>query len=234
MNLKTTEIDAKGFTDYLTECADRGVKRLMERRGVYDVESWKFDGTTGLLKFQLREGLELSYPAQIVGSWNSNSGTFLWSWANSSVPGSLSQASTAVRALGKERDWALLTESKLECDENMAVALVCAVGELTNLPIFYPAQASPDLKLYFVFTDSAEESRSSVAAQSIFEEKDYDKDETEVGDEEEVDIPADVLMFGKSIFSSVENVAIRSTEGSPAQQFARKNGFSFVAADERA
>ena len=126
---------------FLTECMTLATERHMEWRkkhaGVLG-GSWGFDGKTGLLSFTFG-GIGVSYAAQVVGSWSEKTQTFLWSWANSCVPPELAQAAEKVKAVGEERGCPLLTERKLDCDENLAMSLASAVSVMTDLPICYRA-----------------------------------------------------------------------------------------------
>ncbi|MBP5622144.1 MAG: leucine-rich repeat domain-containing protein [Thermoguttaceae bacterium] len=160
MTSSSNQDGAKGagqsLNQFLKGCLERGKERQrLWRESCLDIASWTFGGTDGLLRFQLQCGLETAYAAQIVGSWNENTQTFLWSWANDHIPDSLSKAASEVYAIGEERGWDILTERKPECDEELALSLVCAASELTDLPVFYRGPAGNGLYVYFIFDDKA-------------------------------------------------------------------------------
>ena len=131
----------QALEQFLAECTKLATERHMEWRknnAVVNGASWGFDGKTGLLSFSFG-GIGVSYAAQVVGSWSEKTQTFLWSWANSSMPAELTQAAAKAKAVGEERGCPLLTERKLDCDENLAMSLASAVSVMTDLPICYRA-----------------------------------------------------------------------------------------------
>ena len=173
----------QNLEQYLKGCLERGKeRRRLWYESVLEIESWTFSGTDGLLRFQLKCGLETRYAAQIVGSWSEQTGTFLWSWANANIPNSLSEAAAKVYAIGKERGWDLMTERKPECDEELALSLVCAASELTDLPVFYRGPAGNGLYVYFIFDDKAPAGPLTVgdkksASAETTDDKEDDEDE---------------------------------------------------------
>ena len=196
---------------FLTECMTLATERHMEWRkkhaGVLG-GSWGFDGKTGLLSFTFA-GIGVSYAAQVVGSWSEKTQTFLWSWANSCVPPELAQAAVKVKAVGEERGCPLLTERKLDCDENLAMSLASAVSVMTDLPICYRAPGRDGLYFYLVFRDEPavpQEGTESAAADSgdgeivrgtfgDFEYGVYEDGAVIIqytGEDEEVTVPAEI------------------------------------------
>ncbi|MGN1064562.1 MAG: DUF6882 domain-containing protein, partial [Thermoguttaceae bacterium] len=196
---------------FLTECMTLATERHMEWRkkhaGVLG-GSWGFDGKTGLLSFTFG-GIGVSYVAQVVGSWSEKTQTFLWSWANSCVPPELAQAAEKVKAVGEERGCPLLTERKLDCDENLAMSLASAASVMTDLPICYRAPGRDGLYFYLVFRDEPavpQEGTESAAADSgggeiahgtfgDFEYGVYEDGAVIIqytGEDEEVTVPAEI------------------------------------------
>ena len=151
---------------FLMECSSAVPERTRRWHDRLGIGSWNFDGKTGLIKFQVRDGSEVAYPAQIVGSWNEKSRTFLWSWANSGVPENLSEAAAKVREIGEERGWNLLTNPKFECDQDVAFMLTCAASELTKLPFFYRGPAGNGLYIFFIFGEEGAEQERREAEQT--------------------------------------------------------------------
>ena len=207
---------------FLTECMTLATERHMEWRkkhaGVLG-GSWGFDGKTGLLSFTFA-GIGVSYAAQVVGSWSEKTQTFLWSWANSCVPPELAQAAEKVKAVGEERGCPLLTERKLDCDENLAMSLASAVSVMTDLPICYRAPGRDGLYFYLVFRDepavpqegtesAADDSGGGEIAHGTFGDFEYGvyKDGAVIiqytGEDEEVTVPAEI--DGVKVVELIEN-----------------------------
>ncbi|MBQ5367222.1 MAG: leucine-rich repeat domain-containing protein [Thermoguttaceae bacterium] len=200
----------QALEQFLAECTKLATERHMEWRknnAVVNGASWGFDGKTGLLSFTFG-GIGVSYAAQVVGTWSEKTQSFLWSWANSSMPAELTQAAAKAKAVGEERGCPLLTERKLDCDENLAMSLASAVSVMTDLPICYRAPAGPGLYIYFIFKDksaSPQEETESAAADSggeiahgtfgDFEYGVYEDGAVIVqytGEDEEVTVPAEI------------------------------------------
>ena len=208
---------------FLTECMTLATERHMEwRKNNADVNgaSWGFDGKTGLLSFKNPNGESIRYAAQVVGTWSEKTQSFLWSWANSSMPAELTQAAAKAKTVGEERGCPLLTERKLDCDENLAMSLASAVSVMTDLPICYRAPAGPGLYIYFIFKDesaSQQEETESAAADSAdgeiahgtFGDFEYGvyKDGAVIiqytGEDEEVTVPAEI--DGVKVVELIEN-----------------------------
>lgn len=93
---------------------------------------WDLDQSRGDLIFTFEDGIVATCPAQIIGSFDSAGGTWLWSWANPSIADSLKRNSLRVRDYGREHKIARLTSAKWSCTESDAwlmTALACKLCE---------------------------------------------------------------------------------------------------------
>src|ERR1700758_3448313 len=72
-------------------------------------DQWSLDLSQGDLIFTFNDGIVATCPAQIVGSLESTDGSWLWAWANPSIPESLQRDSLRVRDYGQQRQIARLT-----------------------------------------------------------------------------------------------------------------------------
>ena len=93
-------------------------------------ERWDLDQEVGDLVFTFADGVVAHCPAQIIGSHNSQKGTWMWAWANPCVVDALATDSRRVRAYGEEHGIEELTVVKLACDEAKAwayTAFACAL-----------------------------------------------------------------------------------------------------------
>lgn len=73
---------------------------------------WVLDQDLG----QLRLGDDLASTAQIIGTTSTSSGTWRWSWANSSIDEALTQRARDVEAIGRERGVSMLKSPDLDLD----------------------------------------------------------------------------------------------------------------------
>jgi hypothetical protein len=100
--------------------------------GFGKADRWSLDLSKGDLLFTFDEGVVATCPAQIVGSLDSSDGSWLWAWANPSIPESLQRDSWRVREYGLQHQIARLTSAEWLCTEEEAwrmVALACKICE---------------------------------------------------------------------------------------------------------
>jgi len=92
---------------------------------------WSVDQETGLLTWKFQDGRVVTAPFQIVGTYNTRDGTFLWAWANSSIDEAYQEDAMALKAFGEEHGIDLLQQEEIECGEDVAwnltglAALLC-------------------------------------------------------------------------------------------------------------
>lgn len=89
---------------------------------------WDVDQSKGNLVFTFEDGIIVTCPAQIIGSFNSSANSWLWAWANPTIDDTLKRDSLRVRSYGEERKIGRLTEQKWEGSEDDAwkmTALAC-------------------------------------------------------------------------------------------------------------
>ena len=79
-------------------------------------ERWDFDQNSGELIFTFPDKIAKA-PAQIIGSFDSKTSTWLWAWANKSIAGALKRDALRVLEFGTERGIVRLTTAKREADE---------------------------------------------------------------------------------------------------------------------
>jgi len=87
--------------------------------GFGDFDRWDMDTQQGDLVFTNPDGFTATCPAQAVGSFNHDDGTWLWAWANPSLPEALKRDVRKVKAYGEEHGFNLLTEPKHELGDEM-------------------------------------------------------------------------------------------------------------------
>jgi hypothetical protein len=73
-------------------------------------ERWDLIQDEGILRFSNPDGPIVRASAQIVGTLDSESGTWLWSWANPSIAPGLTNDAQIVRRYGQERSIPALVE----------------------------------------------------------------------------------------------------------------------------
>ena len=92
---------------------------------------WQLDQDTGIIEFTSPKGLVATAPAQIVGSFNLDDKTWLWSWDNPSVEPALTAHAKLTQRYGQQRGIPELTTRKMVTTEEKAwemTALTCKLG----------------------------------------------------------------------------------------------------------
>jgi hypothetical protein len=79
-------------------------------------ERWDFSQNTGELVFTFPDMI-VRAPAQIIGSFDSREGSWMWAWANSSISDSLTLDSVRVRKYGAQHHLRRLTKPTWPAEE---------------------------------------------------------------------------------------------------------------------
>jgi len=101
--------------------------------GVWQIgqAAWSVDQEQGTITFNSPKRIVATAPVQVIGSYNSQDGTWLWSWNNPSLEVRLTEHARKVQAFGNEKGYAILTTPKLECPEEQCwelTALACMLA----------------------------------------------------------------------------------------------------------
>ena len=122
-----------------------------ERWGLGSADRWSLNQRDGRLQWSFEDHVA-SAPAQILGSWNREVGSFAWSWDNPTILDALCETAERVRTFGQEHDVVALTASPLRLDEEQVrdlVALAFRIGGCTGL--YHPFDGR--LATYVAFGD---------------------------------------------------------------------------------
>jgi len=93
--------------------------------------AWSVDQDEGTITFTSPTGIIATAPVQIVGSYNTQDGTWLWGWDNPSLEAPLTEHARKVQSYGKEHGYEILTTPKLVCPEEQCwelAALACMLS----------------------------------------------------------------------------------------------------------
>jgi hypothetical protein len=105
----------------LKTTAHDGVWRLGEA-------DWSVDQDAGVIVFTRSDGITATCPVQIIGTYNTLDGTWLWGWDHPSVVLPLQEHARRLKELGEQQGFQKLTTQKIKCSESEAwefVALAC-------------------------------------------------------------------------------------------------------------
>jgi hypothetical protein len=82
-----------------------------------DEAAWSVDLDAGAIVFTTPKGIKAAAPVQIIGTYNTEDGTWLWGWDHPSVPPALAEHARQVLHYGKEHGFARLTTLTFACSE---------------------------------------------------------------------------------------------------------------------
>lgn len=130
MAKKPKPMTEEAFIALVDRCVDElrvKTQAHVDAWGLGTLDQWNSDQTTGLIVFTGPKATATA-PFQVIGTYSTTTGTFLWGWDHPSVLEPMADHARRVRAFGEEHGVALLTTRKLECDEQLAwgfAALAC-------------------------------------------------------------------------------------------------------------
>ena len=128
MELETTLLQGRALIDQASVAH-------AERWGFGTATRWVLDQDTGRVVWSFDDHVA-SAQAQILGSWNSQVKSFVWSWDNDTIKPPLRVTAEEVRAFGVEKDVPALCTSPLKLEEDQArdlMALAFVLGRCTGL-----------------------------------------------------------------------------------------------------
>ena len=86
-------------------------------------DRWDYDFDAGTLTFSENGTPRVIASIQVVGTTSKSGGTWLWAWANESLPFKVTKAVRKVRAFGKAEKLTELTQKSLPDDEHLGWAM---------------------------------------------------------------------------------------------------------------
>ena len=112
--------------------------------------SWDADQKTGLLRFTFADGTIAEADLQIVGTYNTLDGTFLWGWDHPSVAEPLRKHAILAKEFGAKQGLAKFTERKVKCSEDEAWEFTAVAARLAKANGAYRGPAGTAL-VYMTF-----------------------------------------------------------------------------------
>ncbi len=94
--------------------------------------NWAADQDTGRIKFTFADGTIAEADLQIVGTYNTEDGTFLWGWDHPSVAEPLRKHASLAKEFGHKHRLSKFTERIVKCSEDDAwefTALAARLGK---------------------------------------------------------------------------------------------------------
>lgn len=120
--------------------------------GMGDYERFDLHPQSGELVFSNSGVPKVIATIQFAGSLSTKSNTWLWSWANDSMPAQAKQDILKVKAWGEQRGAFPLTNRGFEADDTLCYSLTAICAKLLDARGVYRAPG-PDVYAYLVVTD---------------------------------------------------------------------------------
>jgi len=83
---------------------DQTTQEHADRWGLGTAKRWVLDQDEGRIVWSFEDRV-VSAPAQILGSWNGQVSSFVWSWGNDTIQPALCTTAEEVRAFRTAHDW---------------------------------------------------------------------------------------------------------------------------------
>jgi len=110
--------------------------------GLGTFDRWNLNQDEGILRFK-KPGLVVEAPAQILGSYSTTSGTWLWAWDNETIEPAMAKDAEKVRAYGAKHGYERLTTAQWEGTEEEAWEVSAVAMRITVASGVYRGPAGP-------------------------------------------------------------------------------------------
>ncbi|MFI5912440.1 DUF6882 domain-containing protein [Dactylosporangium sp. NPDC051541] len=114
--------------------------------GLGTADRWGLDQRTGIITWTFPDKIATA-AAQIIGSYNPSAASWLWAWANESILPEMSRDSRAVRAWAETHGQTVLTQPKVETDDDMAATLSALAVRITRATGFYRGSGTASIPI---------------------------------------------------------------------------------------
>ncbi len=97
-----------------------------------DTAKWAMSQDTGLITFTSPDGVTATAPAQIVGTYDTSVGTWLWAWDNPSIQPALAAYARVAQEYGQRHGVPELTTAEVSVPEAKCWEFAAAACELAG------------------------------------------------------------------------------------------------------
>jgi hypothetical protein len=92
--------------------------------------AWSADLAAGTIEFTSSNGVKATASLQIIGTFNTEDSTWLWAWANNSIPSTLCNHANALKQYGEAHGVERFITRKLQCLESEAWEFTAVANKL--------------------------------------------------------------------------------------------------------
>ncbi|MBA2937418.1 hypothetical protein HZF08_03810 [Paenibacillus sp. CGMCC 1.16610] len=111
------------FDEYLELCYENLQKKqeiLLTEYGLGNFQEYWYDQETSKIQFKNEGKVMLEFSVVFIGSWSSESNTWMWAWANNSMTDQTRAQSSALKEIESITGIGIFTKQCFNCDEAMA------------------------------------------------------------------------------------------------------------------
>lgn len=120
--------------ELLREHGLRALDKQVHLSDLFDEADWLLDQDAGTITF----GGDVVCSAQVLGTQSDASRTWLWAWANPSVPATVRRDAELVRSFGERQGISVMTDAEHRIDPSMSPEMLSLVAsELTYADGYY-------------------------------------------------------------------------------------------------
>jgi len=151
MKPKTTTPTEESPTEYLEAAREGLAVQTAAHRSAWhfgEEETWAADLDAGVIVFSFSGGTTATAQIQVVGTYNTADGTFLWAWDHPSVPEALRKHAVLARQWGERTGQPAFISRKINCTEDDAWSYAAVTNRLANANGVYRGPAGT--ALFFV------------------------------------------------------------------------------------
>ena len=109
--------------------------------GISNAATWNIDQDTGKIFWTFSNGRVVEAPVQIIGTFDPQTSTFLWSWANHSILSSMQTSASRVREYGDTHGIGQFTTDLIKISEHEAWQLTATATQLAKAKGAYRAES---------------------------------------------------------------------------------------------
>ncbi len=140
------------FEEYLHEAVHqlRDLNdQCSEEFGISKWERWDYDLDAATLTFSESKGPKVVASIVVVGSTSTKSNTWLWAWANESIPKQASERLAEVLKFGESEQIDALTTDRLEDDEHLGWDLTAVATRILEAKGASAAPVNADFSTWY-------------------------------------------------------------------------------------
>ncbi len=148
-------MDADHYSDFRHEAVHELMRLNENCEREFRVSSWDrwdYDLERGTLTFSQEGVPKVVASIQVVGTTSTDSGTWLWGWANENLPRQVSNAIVRVRTFGQIENLPALSEPSAPNDEHYGWAMTAIAAKVLGAKGGYRCPWSGGF-IYLVYTD---------------------------------------------------------------------------------